>query len=280
MALEHESRSARFVALLRALHQTLPEERRIHSDPFATSLIVGDFGRRIVRSRFLSRCVETIRPGAAAQIAARDHFADRWAKRTWNGPSQVLLVGAGFDSMTLRLLPDFPETVFFEIDLPATQQKKLALLAERNLLPPPECCRFVASNFEQNELRRQLPAAGFDSALPTFANWMGVSYYLPVTAIHQMLETFRELLPHGSVVAMDYTGADAFRKPTPWRAMLEYLGETIKTRFNNDELTSLAEKHGFEVAELTTAAKIAGDHLHQRRRPRLPMRLAALRKRT
>lgn len=35
MPIAHDSRSARAVALLRALHQTLVPERRIHHDPFA-----------------------------------------------------------------------------------------------------------------------------------------------------------------------------------------------------------------------------------------------------
>src|SRR5690349_10214225 len=97
MAPSDVSKSARMVALLRALHQRLPADVRIHKDPHAASLLAGPAGKRVLNSRFLSRLVEFLRPGAAAQIAARDHFADEWARRTLPENGQVLLIGAGFD---------------------------------------------------------------------------------------------------------------------------------------------------------------------------------------
>lgn len=276
MRQSHGSRSARVVATLRAMHQLLPGDRKLHADPQAVHLVQGFLGTRLVRSPYWMRWVESLRPGAAAQIAARDHFADNWARRTLSGRCQVLLMGAGFDSMTLRLQGEFPEAVFFEIDRPETQQEKVSLLSARKLMPAPERCRFIASNFEQNDLLTALPSAGYDAALPTFANWMGVSYYLGLPAIRQMLLTFQTLLSPGSAVAMDYFAEQAAPRHSGWQRMLKRFGEPIKTILTDDELVSLAAEYGFEVPELTTAAKISG---RTQDAPISLMRLAALRKR-
>jgi methyltransferase (TIGR00027 family) len=278
MAIFCESRSARTVAVLRALHQRSPLGTRLHDDTFASPLIAGTLGDAIARSTLGARCIERLQPGAAAQIAARDHFADRWARDVLHGPSQALLVGAGFDSMTLRLLNELPQTVFYEIDLKTTQEAKLRRLGARNLIPPKDRCRFLYSDFRKNDLLTKLPHAGFDRSRVAFANWMGVSYYLPLAAVEQMLVVFRELLAPGSIVALDYLGTEGLGRRSLLRRLLRVMGESIKTQFSEPELTGLAAKHGFEVAELTTTAAIARGLIPPERGPSLRMRLAALRR--
>jgi methyltransferase (TIGR00027 family) len=273
-----ESRSARTVAVLRAMHQRSPVAKRIHDDTYAVPLIAGTLGDVIARSTLGARCIERLQPGAAAQIAARDHFADRWARQILRGPSQALLVGAGFDSMTLRLLSELPETVFFEIDLKSTQETKIQRLAARNLVPPSHRCRFVSSDFNQNDLLTRLPESGFDSRRVTFANWMGVSYYLPLAAIEQMLQVFRELLAPGSVVALDYLGEEVATRRSLLRALLRTMGESIHTQFTDAAVMQLADRNGFEIAQLTTTAEIARGLIPSERGPSLKMRLAALRR--
>lgn len=275
------SRSARMVALLRALHQRLPAESRIHHDAFAARLIAGPRGRRVLNSPLLSRLVEFLRPGASAQIAARDHFADGWARRTLSSEGssggQVLLVGAGFDSMTLRLGESFPAVQFFEIDLPTTQGAKIALLTGQNLVPPR--CRFVSADFtDTTDLAALLTGAGFEPARTTFANWMGVSYYLPRAAIERMLATFDQLLSPGSVVALDYMETAVIKKRSIWRGLLRRGGETFQTSFSQAELTSLAAAHHFEIAEFSSTLALASQFFQTRRPPRQPMSFAALRK--
>jgi methyltransferase (TIGR00027 family) len=45
-----------------------------------------------------------------------------------DGVQQVIILGAGFDTLALRMAKQYPTVRFFEIDLPATQQAKVRVL--------------------------------------------------------------------------------------------------------------------------------------------------------
>ena len=82
-------------------------------------------------------------PGQFEAIAHRKAFCERQVRDGISeGATQVLVLGAGYDTMGWRLAPEFPGVNFFEIDHPATarlkakgikemgQRKNLCLIAE------------------------------------------------------------------------------------------------------------------------------------------------------
>jgi len=64
-------------------------------------------------------------PGIKLHYALRKRCLEEIARDALrDGLRQVVIIGAGFDTLALRLHKAFPETKFFEIDHPATQRVK------------------------------------------------------------------------------------------------------------------------------------------------------------
>ena len=64
-------------------------------------------------------------PGIKLHYALRKRFLEQAARDAINdGVRQVVIIGAGFDTLALRLHKSFPTVTFFEIDHPATQSAK------------------------------------------------------------------------------------------------------------------------------------------------------------
>jgi methyltransferase (TIGR00027 family) len=73
-------------------------------------------------------------PGILIHYALRKRYLEEVTRRSLReGFRQVVILGAGFDTLALRLHEDCPETTFIEVDHPATQQPKKRALASRGL---------------------------------------------------------------------------------------------------------------------------------------------------
>ncbi len=268
------STTARVSAFLRALHQSEPAGRRISDDPDAALMVERRLGKRAARSGSLA-ARRRLRL-AAEEIAARDRFADDWAARTIRGRGQIVLLGAGLDTMTLRLQERFPEARFFEVDAPATQERKLSLLARSGRQPPADRCRFVPADFETDDVGGNLIDAGFDPQVVTFVNWMGVTYYLQLDVIDHTIQALSRLLCAGSVVALDYFDESGPHMHSLHGYLWRLLGEPIRSWLSREDLQALAACHGMVVAEQTTPLEVIADRLGRAVDVRTPLQLAAL----
>jgi methyltransferase (TIGR00027 family) len=73
----------------------------------------------------LSDYFESMMPGVFKGIGERKIFInDQVFAAIEAGAEQVLVIGAGFDTLCLRLAPEFPQVHFFEVDHPATSRAK------------------------------------------------------------------------------------------------------------------------------------------------------------
>ncbi|MCI5137389.1 MAG: hypothetical protein D3922_03000, partial [Candidatus Electrothrix sp. AR1] len=64
-------------------------------------------------------------PGQFEAFAYRKAFCEHQVRdSTSRGAIQVLVLGAGYDTLCYRLAPEFPSVRFFEIDHPATSSLK------------------------------------------------------------------------------------------------------------------------------------------------------------
>ncbi len=127
------------------------------------------------------------------------------------GARQVVLLGAGLDTRAYRHRAALTGVPFFEVDHPATQAFKLERLRAASVSTP-ENLRHVPVDFERDDLRAQLSAAGFTWGLPTLFLWEGVSPYLTPAAIDQTLAIIASS-GAGSSVVFDYLYADAIAEP-------------------------------------------------------------------
>lgn len=91
-------------------------------------------------------------PGIVAHYALRKRFLEDAARRalTEDGFTQVVVLGAGFDTLALRLAPKFPRATFVEVDHPATQTAKQDALARHGTISPN--LHFTPANLSRSRL--------------------------------------------------------------------------------------------------------------------------------
>jgi methyltransferase (TIGR00027 family) len=110
-------------------------------------------------------------------------------------------LGAGFDTMSLRIGDALRGVTIFEVDHPATQAVKRKVMAR---LGPPENLRFVAVDFERDDFVEKLREAGFAPGHRSLVVWMGVTYYLTAQAMTRALCQIHTLGGAGMRFVFDY----------------------------------------------------------------------------
>ncbi|HJY78206.1 MAG TPA: class I SAM-dependent methyltransferase [Burkholderiales bacterium] len=191
------SRSAQFTALLRAAHQVLDDDPRIHVDRVAVGLTPETSVEEIRANEALFR--RPINVMRRSTFVLRARFAeDRLAEAATEGVSQYVILGAGLDTFAYRQPAYAQKLRVFEVDHPASQAWKRDCLARRGITPPPNLA-FVAVDFERERLAEQLARAGFEASAPTFFSWLGVVQYLSEPAIEETLRFVAGLAPRTEI---------------------------------------------------------------------------------
>src|SRR5262245_24640360 len=142
------------MALFRALESTRPAHDRLFTDPLAMRFL-RRWGRAVVHiarippaHRRIALIVDRRWPGARTSAVARTRLIDdAVSSAVREGATQVLLLGAGFDTRAHRLT-GIENARIFEVDRAATQQKKRHVVAHR--VPEPTVCfTYSPLNFRQ-----------------------------------------------------------------------------------------------------------------------------------
>jgi methyltransferase (TIGR00027 family) len=200
------SRTAEAVALARALQQTVPASQRILDDPYAVQFLQNPYLRLVAASRLSSVMFSSVldfwATGGQEFVAIRARLADDLAREMAAlGLKQLVLLGAGFDSMALRIKDALGAVTVFEVDHPATQAIKRKVMTQ---LGTPENLRFVSVDFERDDFGEKLEDAGLDRSQVSLVIWMGVSYYLTPQAMSRALTQISLLGGPGTRLTFDY----------------------------------------------------------------------------
>jgi methyltransferase (TIGR00027 family) len=141
-------------------------------------------------------------PGILLHYALRKKCIRELLRSTLaEGIAQVVIVGAGFDSLSSELQREFPMARFWEIDHPATQRLKVRACSEIGI----ERVHFVPNDLTAAGLDPQrLIASGFDSAKPTFWIAEGLLMYFPAKVVSSLMRTLGSLSAPGSQVALTF----------------------------------------------------------------------------
>ncbi|HYR34093.1 MAG TPA: class I SAM-dependent methyltransferase [Burkholderiales bacterium] len=144
-------------ALIAAATALLARDRRFaHLVPAGAAEIcercLSPFWLTAARLRWLAWAAEraTI-PGLMLHFILRKRWIEEAVRGALaRGSRQVVVLGAGYDTLAARLAPQFPAVQFVEIDQPATQAVKCAAVERRNL-------RFIAADLACAPLAQVLP---------------------------------------------------------------------------------------------------------------------------
>jgi len=227
---------------------------RLFSDPVAERLLT-PLGRFIVKSRLYHRLVlRALKRSRFLRVMVSVLFRARYAEDKLveaiaeRGVRQYVILGAGWDSFAWRREDLLPKLKVFELDHPDTQRAKRQRLSELNLATPPNLT-FVAIDFNTQSLTECLLTNGFDPAVPTYVNWMGVTYYLPLPVVTGVFQELATLCRGGVEVAFDYVDVRRNKRRNqkttderPHRYWLEKVlhfgGEQFYTDFDPDKLAA------------------------------------------
>ena len=199
-------------------------------------------------------------PGVCVHYAIRKRWIEQNVRGALStGARQLINLGAGFDTLALRLAAeDHSDLTLIEIDHPATQRAKAAALdGEMNA----ERIELLPVDFASQTLSEQLPTARtFDPLRPTVVICEGVLPYLDEKETRVLFRSLLSLLGPGTRVVFTFIGR---RSPTgrqPYgpllRAFLTVSGESIKLRCEPDELATLLDSEGFELDEVALSPNL------------------------
>jgi methyltransferase (TIGR00027 family) len=197
------SATAAGAAMQRAAHLV------IDGDP---KILVDEYAARFLDERQRGR-VDTRDPvlqaphvrASRAHILGRSAYTEGELRRAIAaGCRQYVVLGAGYDSSAARLSDALRDVAVFEVDHPDTQRSKRAALHDGEW---PANVRFVAVDFEHDELGERLRHTGWDAAAPTFWSWLGVAMYLRDEAVMGTLRFVAAGAP-GTTIVMNFTVHD------------------------------------------------------------------------
>jgi methyltransferase (TIGR00027 family) len=276
------SRTAEVVALARALEQAKPAASRILDDPYAAAFLQHRSFRLIAHSRWLSRGLSLFirywAPGGQELLTLRARLVDDLAaEMAMAGLEQVVLLGAGFDTMPLRLAERLREVAVFEIDHPATQAVKRASLAR---LAVPDHVRFVAADFERDDFVEKLRGAGFSPQRRSLVVWVGVSYYLTAQAMARARAQIATLGGAGTRLIFDYILAEVIHGTSRDRDALgkarrvAQLGEPWLFGLEPAQVKDYLAVFGFRLLKDYAPEELRARYCPQGRRPASYVRIA------
>ena len=173
-----------------------PEElARIAAHPIAAGL-TGDYAAGRERMEIA---------GMANIMLIRTRWIEEHLERALaEGATQLVILGAGFDTRAWRFADRLRGKRVFEVDYHSTQEVKKQR-AQTALGGAPENLTFVEIDFQRDKLSDVLRGAGFNPREKTFFVWEGVSMYIREEGVLETLRTVAESAP-GSELVMDFAG--------------------------------------------------------------------------
>ncbi|MDJ0805979.1 MAG: SAM-dependent methyltransferase [Gammaproteobacteria bacterium] len=220
----------------------------------------GAVGRKAVRfsrSRIavgIYLAFDWMMPGQFEAFAHRKAFCERQVRKGIEaGASQVLVLGAGYDTLGWRLAPAFAKVHFFEIDHPATARLKAKGIEAMGL---PTNLHLLAEDLDERRLVDVLHAnATWNPIAPTVIVAEGLLMYLPPDAVGVLFEQCAAATGAGSRMAFTYIGSRSNGRPDagPWTWLILWLlkigGEPWLWSISAEEILLFLNEHGWTIAK-------------------------------
>ena len=205
--------------------------------------------------RFSSLIERMAVPGLTLHLGLRKRWvSDEVEDALANGVRQVLVVGAGLDTLGLRLAPGHPEAQFVEIDHPASQGIKRRAL--ERLGRSTENHRLVAADFSRTDL--QAVVGNLERWTPGDATVIvaeGLLMYLTESDVASFFDATAQIAGEGSRLLFSY-----LQRSDSGRFLLGPLGglagfgvriqgEPWQWGIRTEKLPNFLAEHGWSLAD-------------------------------
>ena len=248
--------TAEVVAAFRAADRLRPPAERIFDDPYAEMFVTDRRLRRLLDHPWIVRLIvrwrELRTPGILGGALLRCRYADDVLREAGAaGVSQLVLLGAGFDSTALRR-PVGDGMSTYELDLPEVHEAKRELLARRGIDDVPGVTR-VPCDFSRETAGSALERTGFDRDAPALFNWLGVTMFLDRESVEATLRDVAATAAPGSRILFDYIDRSVPDGTTTDRGArraardVRRRGEPFRFGLDHDEVPSWITRLGFRL---------------------------------
>jgi methyltransferase (TIGR00027 family) len=233
--------------------------------PYARHFVENPLLRAVLSNACASdialRAIDLAWDGLHAHVALRVRYRDDARGAALSaGIRQIVLLGAGFDTSSLRHAAD-PVTVY-EVDAPATQADKRPITEDWSRSGSSRRTVWVGCDFEHDCVRDRLVASGFDRSKASLVIWLGVTPYLTETAIDTTLADLTDLCAPGSQLLVDYIVSGVASGKTRWKSAnrvtrtVARRGERYRSDFTPAQFDAVLSAYGFASKEHLTVSAL------------------------
>ncbi|AKJ01333.1 methyltransferase (TIGR00027 family) [Archangium gephyra] len=211
---------------------------------------------RLYGARWYGRLIHAIEqrtvPGQVLCVGLRKRFMDDETRAAIaEGKRQVLVVGAGLDTLSWRLAREYPDVTFLELDHPASQAMKREALEGMGPLPPN--LHLVGVDLARTPLEEGLSqAAVWRKDVPSVVIAEAVLMYLEEVHVAAFLEALRRSTGPGSRLLCTCFRWEVEGRPTMGAGTRRLISESLRLAgepllwiVGNEELGPFLARHGF-----------------------------------
>jgi len=268
------SRTAQYMALFRAIETVQSKSKRLFADPYAIHFLDSRL-RRVTRisqlpliGQFISKIIHRKGIGALSSgIARTKYIDDLLGGSIKEGSQQVIILGAGFDTRSVRL--DFLKNIsVIEIDHPDTSNHKQKIL--KNLVGHlPQNVGFQQADFNKQSLNEIAPGAKINFSIPTTVIWEGVTNYLTEEAVDDTF-VFTKLFKSSFTIIFTYIDKDVLDNPNHFKGT-ETLFANLKENeeqwifgFDPKEVSLYLKQYNLKLIEDLNATEYRNRYMPER----------------
>ena len=243
------SRTAGFNCMYRAA-SFLSVNPYYHSNDHIAPELLPRFLLLLVKNRLINFHWGFFPKGIYEYIVARTKYIDTLCETSINsGVDQIAVVGAGFDSRSIRFTEKHRSIRIFELDTIYTQAEKIEQFRRRNIAITDNVI-FVPIDFNNESLQEKLVTCGFNRNKESLFILEGIIMYLDKAAVSKLFTALYELSKSGSKVVFDYIYASVLRREN------KYYGE--KNIYRKVNIVNESWTFGLEDGEVEEYLKQFG----------------------
>ncbi len=203
-------------------------------------------------SRQMLRIMETLlMPGISLHYALRKRYIMTQTRHCIaQGITQIINLGAGFDTLAWQLHQHYPDIQFIEIDHPATSKDKVAALQPRQ---SQNNLHFLAVDLAEQPLSQVLQQHDyFDPQRKTLFICEGVLMYLDQHIVSSLLQTLADFSPdcHFVFTAIAPMDSPDNNVPLLLKLYLKLKNEPLNWSLPPGKMQGFLEQHGYRQLDL------------------------------
>jgi methyltransferase (TIGR00027 family) len=194
-----------------------------------------------------------ILPGITLHYILRKRYVEQLTRQALSdGITQVVMLGAGFDTLSWRLHQKHSDVTFIEIDHPATQKVKVTALDQG--AQKGSNMHFLSVDFSRQDLQTALGEfAEFDPTKPTMFICEGVLMYLSEQDVDLLFKSIKNLCGSGTQFlysTLEPRDSSKNTIPNLLYHHLKFIGEPINWDIDSHAMEDYLQKQQCELKSM------------------------------